>query len=92
MAIEVATLPFILCRESIREIARTSYIFYLVSLQYESLFICITHIQFHLMQEGVKGVFNKTCAITYTSYRNVFPIWTLGRFARLYTEVDISTC
>jgi lanosterol synthase len=35
-------------------------------------------------QEGIKGVFNKTCAITYTSYRNVFPIWTLGRYSKMY--------
>ncbi len=42
------------------------------------------------IQEGVKGVFNKTCAITYTSYRNVFPIWTLGRFSRLYPDIDCS--
>ena len=41
-------------------------------------------------QEGIKGVFNKTCAITYTSYRNVFPIWTLGRFDRLYKDTDIN--
>ena len=39
-------------------------------------------------QEGIKGVFNKTCAISYTSYRNVFPIWTLGRFSRLYPEAS----
>ncbi len=31
-------------------------------------------------QEGVSGVFNHNCAITYTSYRNVFPIWALGRY------------
>uniref|UniRef100_A0A674P5R5 Terpene cyclase/mutase family member n=1 Tax=Takifugu rubripes TaxID=31033 RepID=A0A674P5R5_TAKRU len=30
-------------------------------------------------QENIAGVFNKSCAISYTSYRNVFPIWTLGR-------------
>ncbi|KAM9850438.1 lanosterol synthase [Aulostomus maculatus] len=35
-------------------------------------------------QENIAGVFNKSCAISYTSYRNVFPIWTLGRFAGLY--------
>ncbi|XP_013417878.1 lanosterol synthase-like [Lingula anatina] len=35
-------------------------------------------------QENISGVFNKSCAISYTSYRNVFPIWTLGRFARKY--------
>ncbi|XP_003383177.1 PREDICTED: lanosterol synthase [Amphimedon queenslandica] len=38
-------------------------------------------------QEGIKGVFNKTCAITYTSYKNVFPLWTLGRFYSLYKEL-----
>lgn len=37
-------------------------------------------------QENISGVFNKSCAISYTSYRNVFPIWTLGRFSRLYPE------
>lgn len=35
-------------------------------------------------QEGVSGVFNHNCAITYTSYRNVFPIWALGRYRRKY--------
>jgi len=32
-------------------------------------------------QEGIAGVFNRSCSITYTAYRNVFPIWALGRFA-----------
>lgn len=35
-------------------------------------------------QENIAGVFNKSCAISYTSYRNVFPVWTLGRFSSLY--------
>ncbi|XP_037254423.1 lanosterol synthase [Falco rusticolus] len=35
-------------------------------------------------QENIAGVFNKSCAISYTAYRNVFPIWTLGRFCRLH--------
>lgn len=35
-------------------------------------------------QENISGVFNKSCAISYTTYRNVFPVWTLGRFSRLY--------
>ncbi|XP_022083175.1 lanosterol synthase-like [Acanthaster planci] len=35
-------------------------------------------------QENIKGVFNKSCAISYTSYRNIFPIWALGRYARIY--------
>lgn len=29
-------------------------------------------------QEDIKGVFNANCAISYTSYKNVFPIWALG--------------
>ncbi|XP_019483571.1 PREDICTED: lanosterol synthase [Hipposideros armiger] len=37
-------------------------------------------------QENISGVFNKTCAISYTSYRNVFPIWALGRFSRLHPD------
>lgn len=35
-------------------------------------------------QENIAGVFNKSCAISYTSYRNVFPVWTLGRFCSLF--------
>jgi hypothetical protein len=31
-------------------------------------------------QEGIAGVFNRACGITYTAYRNVFPIWALGRW------------
>lgn len=32
-------------------------------------------------QEGISGVFNANCMITYTAYRNVFPLWALGRFS-----------
>ena len=32
------------------------------------------------------GVFNKSCAIHYESYRNVFPMWALGRFAQLFPD------
>jgi squalene cyclase len=31
-------------------------------------------------QEGISGVFNKNCMETYTSYRNVFPLWAIGRW------------
>ncbi|XP_049585016.1 lanosterol synthase [Syngnathus scovelli] len=41
-------------------------------------------------QENISGVFNKSCAISYTSYRNVFPIWTLGRFASLNPGSSLS--
>mmetsp|Transcript_16150 Transcript_16150/g.21370 ORF Transcript_16150/g.21370 Transcript_16150/m.21370 type:complete len:826 (+) Transcript_16150:32-2509(+) len=39
-------------------------------------------------QEGITGVFNRNCGITYTAYRNIFPIWALGRYARLYENKD----
>jgi squalene/oxidosqualene cyclase-like protein len=35
-------------------------------------------------QEGVAGVFNRACGITYTAYRNIFPIWALGRCRAVY--------
>ena len=35
-------------------------------------------------QEGITGVFNRSCGITYTAYRNVFPIWALGRYNNKY--------
>lgn len=35
-------------------------------------------------QESISGVFNHNCMITYTSYRNVFPIWALGRWLKNY--------
>ncbi len=63
---------------------------YIGSINYYNNFVCISHTLCPFYQEGVKGVFNKTCAITYTSYRNVFPIWTLGRFSRLYPDIDCS--
>ncbi|EKX53909.1 hypothetical protein GUITHDRAFT_63716, partial [Guillardia theta CCMP2712] len=31
-------------------------------------------------QEGITGVFNRSCGITYTQYRNIFPLWALGRY------------
>jgi squalene/oxidosqualene cyclase-like protein len=35
-------------------------------------------------QEGIAGVFNRACGITYTAYRNIFPIWALGRCSEVY--------
>ena len=35
-------------------------------------------------QENISGVFNYNCMITYSAYRNIFPIWALGRYYRLY--------
>jgi squalene/oxidosqualene cyclase-like protein len=36
-------------------------------------------------QEGISGVFNGNCMETYTSYRNIFPLWALGRYYRYYS-------
>ena len=35
-------------------------------------------------QEGIAGVFNRACGISYTAYRNVFPIWAIGRCLEQY--------
>lgn len=35
-------------------------------------------------QEGITGVFNRACGISYTQYRNIFPIWALARYAHEY--------
>ncbi|GKY94922.1 hypothetical protein MPSEU_000457100 [Mayamaea pseudoterrestris] len=35
-------------------------------------------------QEGIAGVFNRACGISYTAYRNVFPIWAIGRCVEEY--------
>lgn len=37
-------------------------------------------------QEGISGVFNKNCMETYTSYRNVFPLWALARYIAKYQK------
>ncbi len=34
-------------------------------------------------QEGITGVFNRNCGITYSQYRNIFPLWALGRYAKV---------
>ncbi len=35
-------------------------------------------------QEKLSGIFNRTTGITYTAYRNVFPIWALGVYVNHY--------
>jgi len=37
-------------------------------------------------QENIAGVFNRSVGITYTAFRNVFPLWALGRYATSYRE------
>lgn len=35
-------------------------------------------------QQAISGLFNHNCMITYTAYRNVFPLWALGRYLQKY--------
>ncbi|WP_374089000.1 terpene cyclase/mutase family protein [Methylomicrobium lacus] len=37
-------------------------------------------------QESISGVFNYNCMITYANYRNIFPIWALGRYYRQHVQ------
>ncbi|KAG6766616.1 hypothetical protein POTOM_027783 [Populus tomentosa] len=39
-------------------------------------------------QEEIMGVFNKNCMISYSAYRNIFPIWALGEYR---CQVQLST-
>ncbi|KAK9866458.1 hypothetical protein WJX84_004983 [Apatococcus fuscideae] len=36
-------------------------------------------------QQAISGVFNRNCMITYSNYRNIFPIWALGKYRSLCT-------
>lgn len=38
-------------------------------------------------QEGISGVFNGNCMITYINYRNIFPLWALGRWIQIQKEM-----
>ncbi len=38
-------------------------------------------------QENISGVFNHNCMITYTNYRNLFPIWALGVYNQKYKNM-----
>eukprot|EP01037_Dinobryon_pediforme_P018298 gene18298-18560_t len=40
-------------------------------------------------QEGITGVFNRSCGITYTAYRNIFPLWALSRYAKHFETADL---
>ncbi|XP_043712434.1 cycloartenol synthase-like [Telopea speciosissima] len=31
-------------------------------------------------QQEIMGVFNNNCMISYSAYRNIFPIWALGEY------------
>ena len=35
-------------------------------------------------QQHILGIFNHTCGISYTNYRNIFPIWALAKYKKVY--------
>lgn len=37
-------------------------------------------------QQSISGLFNHNCMITYTAYRNVFPLWAIGRYINQYQK------
>ncbi|MGY6275426.1 terpene cyclase/mutase family protein [Methylomonas sp. MgM2] len=37
-------------------------------------------------QENISGVFNYNCMISYSNYRNIFPIWALSRYFKYYIQ------
>ena len=37
-------------------------------------------------QENISGVFNGNCMISYSNYRNIFPIWALGKYIQTLKE------
>lgn len=37
-------------------------------------------------QQSISGVFNKTCMISYSAYRNIFPLWALGTYVNEYSR------
>lgn len=40
------------------------------------------------LQEHINGVFNHNCMISYTNYRNIFPLWALGRASLQQTSLS----
>lgn len=38
------------------------------------------------LQEGIEGIFNKSCAISYPNYKFIFTTLALGKFAKKYPD------
>lgn len=67
-----------------------TFIIYTSIIYYTTILHDDIYVVFLPLQENIAGVFNKSCAISYTSYRNVFPVWTLGRFSNLYPHSPLA--
>ncbi|KFK33925.1 hypothetical protein AALP_AA5G078800 [Arabis alpina] len=40
-------------------------------------------------QQEILGVFNRNCMISYSAYRNIFPIWALGEYRNLLLSSSV---
>eukprot|EP00043_Microstomoeca_roanoka_P008241 m.79510 g.79510 ORF g.79510 m.79510 type:complete len:723 (-) comp14159_c0_seq1:213-2381(-) len=40
-------------------------------------------------QESICGVFNKNCMISYSNFKNIFPLWAIARYTTKYPEDDL---
>jgi len=40
-------------------------------------------------QESISGVFNFNCMISYSNYKNIFPVWALGRYYNTYMRAKM---
>lgn len=38
------------------------------------------------VQESISGVFNKNAMISYSNYKNIFPLWAIGRYCDAYPD------
>ncbi|KAK5137712.1 hypothetical protein LTR08_007283 [Meristemomyces frigidus] len=43
------------------------------------------------LQEGIEGVFNKSCMISYPNYKFIFPIKALGMYAKRYGDAAVDS-
>ncbi|KAF1346147.1 squalene/oxidosqualene cyclase [Delphinella strobiligena] len=41
------------------------------------------------LQEGIEGVFNKSCMISYPNYKFIFPIKALGMFQKRFGDIEL---
>ena len=42
-------------------------------------------------QESISGVFNKNCMISYSNFKNIFPLWAISRYMDVYPHDTLIT-
>ena len=68
-------------RDGIPQLYIISWIAVYIYTQWYGLFAHFAHLIKTSCQE-ITGVFNRNCMISYSAYRNIFPIWALGEYKR----------